>query len=225
MFKSTLWVLSGVVVGAVLMIGVMQFFKPSENKAVVSETVSPIPTPTFYFDPEKPPKDSLVGNILTLNGEVKWKGRVATESAVIKEVQKIQQGEELETGKNSKVVVEFPKVIKLSILPESKLEFGQTLPINLVFVQKLGAVEYQNMSQNDISIKAKRLLIDQEQPGDFLVAMDEEEDEITLNVRKGLTKVAYNNDDLVTQVVEVKEGERFIFDNENRDGQILNPKR
>lgn len=221
MAKNILFVIGGVVVGVVIMMGMSFVNGSSQNSAasVKPAASSPKPTPTFSFDPEIPPKESLVGNILSLNGEVRWKGRVATEAGVIKEVQKIQQGEELETGEDGKVVVEFPEVLKVTALPETHLNFAQTLPINLVLVQTKGSVEYQVVGESKLSVRSRHLLIESGN-GDLLVSIDEDNNLVTVSSRKGQSQIAFNDQDNLTNVVDLEEGKRFIFDDEEKAGKI-----
>lgn len=226
MLKNLMWVLGGLAVGVGLMALWVLIINPKINKAnqpISSQTAllkaSPQPSPTFIFNPAKPPKESVVGKILSLSGEVNWQDRLATEPAEIKSPREVLQGEEVETGKTGKVVLEFPEFVKMIILPKSKLEFAQTLPLNFVINQSLGSVEYTTYKK-DLSIRIKRLLVDKIDTGKLTVSLDEEEGIITAYSEEGTASAAYNSKEFDTQVVEIAEGERFIFDNDNRTGRL-----
>jgi hypothetical protein len=219
MIKSALWVLGGAVVGVVIMVVMIKLFKPESNKLESAVKLTPQPSQVFSFDPEKPPKDSLVGSILSFNGEVKWKGRVATEAAEINAPINIQQGEELETGEGGKVIVEFPQVLQLTMLEKSHINFAQTLPVNLVVVQSQGAVEYHNLGIKIFSVRVLHLLVEQGQ-GDMVVSINEDQPLVTVTVNKGAAKLAFNDKDNLTNVVELEAGERFIFNDEERTGSL-----
>jgi hypothetical protein len=219
MLKSVLWVLGGVGVGVVLMVVVAQLSKPAPSQSVSAVKASSQPSPTFFFDPEIPPKEALVGKILSFSGEVKWRGRAATEGAKLSEVRAIQQGEELETEEGGKVVVEFPDILQMTALEKSHLNFAQTLPVNLVVVQSQGIVDYHLIGDKKFSIRVLHLLVEQS-IGNIVISIDPDQPLMTVNVKKGYVKIAFNDKDNLTNVVEVKEGERFVFDDEEREGRV-----
>lgn len=171
------------------------------------------------FNPEKAPTESLQGKIATFSGIIKWQSRIATEAAEVDSLKEIQQGEQIETEISSNLIVEFPNIWRINILSNSKLEFAQTLPANLVISQKEGSAEYQKLGENVLSVRALHLLINQNQ-GDMVVIVDKDNNNVFINVKTGFVTAAYNDDENISRVVQVKTGQRLNFDDETREAVV-----
>lgn len=181
-------------------------------------------TPTISeesrFSIKEPPKDSKKGMVESMTGEVKWTSRVATEEAALDKPIQIQQGENLETGEEGEVVVKFTDIGIVKMFSKSEVSFIQTLPANFVFSQTKGSVIYSGEGQMPISIRTFHLLTVITQ-GVVELSISENEPIINIVVKKGKIKVAFNNLKYESQVLELREGEAYIFNDEKLQGDYL----
>lgn len=166
------------------------------------------------FSLEVAPSESLKGTIATMSGEVKWENRVATEAAVLKNFVGVEQGESLETGKDGVITVQFSDKAKITLGASSHVEIVQTLPVDLVFFQTLGQIEYIKTGDSNVSIRIKHLLI--ENAGDIEVLIDKVKPIVQVSVKSGSAKLAYNDSDNISQIVEVLNGETAAFNDDSR---------
>ncbi len=193
----------------------------------IKEPPSPKETKTTQvekLDPKElidnPPKNSIKGELTTLDGEVKWQSRAATESAAITELQPIQQGELIETGEDGTVEVSFENAITASLSEKSSLDFPQTLPDKFMFIQRSGEVLYTNSKDFALSVRS-HALISLLKNGSMKITIAEDEPVITVQNTEGIVEIAYNDSDLVSHIVTLESGETFSFDTEERTGEIL----
>lgn len=192
-------------------------FKPSTDPApVVQNSASPSATP-FSFSIDDPPTQTLQGQILNSSGEIKWQSRSATEAAQLTQKVPILQGEQLETGDNGHLTLQFPDVSQIRLNPESKLYVAQTLPANLLFDQKIGSATYQKLGQLPVSIRSGFLLIKQ---NEGILTVETDADYITVSVNQGSATIAYNDADFVSQLVEIKAGDQLIADRSARAVEV-----
>lgn len=182
----------------------------------LTEKPSPSGSPLSILTP---PSESLKAKVSSFTGKIKWQSRIATEAAEVDSLKEIQQGEQIETEVSSNLIVEFPNIWRINILSNSKLDFAQTLPANLVIAQKEGSAEYQKLGENVLSVRALHLLINQNQ-GDMVVIVDKDNNNVFINVKTGFVTVAYNDDENISQVVQVKTGQRLNFDDETREAVV-----
>jgi hypothetical protein len=166
------------------------------------------------FSLEKAPTQSLVGKIISMNGEVLYEPRLATESAKISSLQEVQQGESLSTGKDGEINLIFDKAAEIKISPNTTIGIIQTLPADLVFSQKIGTIEYKKLGEIPVSIRSYHLLI--ENDGNIKVSIAEEKPIVTVEVIKGSAKFAYNNINNDTRYLEVSAGKKLIFNDDTR---------
>ncbi|NMB56874.1 hypothetical protein GYA19_02975 [Candidatus Beckwithbacteria bacterium] len=171
------------------------------------------------FSLDKAPKDSLQGQISSLNNEVFWQSRIATQASAITVPQMIQQGELLKTGEKGEVKVEFTNVASVKLGSSSEVNFIQTLPVNLVLEQTQGQVEYQKVGQTPIAVRILHLLIEQDE-GKIIIDKIQDEAVIIVKIASGSAKIAFNDLDYNSQVVTLKAGEKFIFDDNTRTFDI-----
>ncbi len=182
--------------------------------------IAPSPMPSnFKFDPNIPPSQSLKATVSSLSGQIKWQSREATEPADIKTLSQVQQGEELVTGDGSQAYVEFSGIWKITLYPKSELEFSQTLPENLVLVQKSGSIFYQKLGNDTLSIRARHLLINQDS-GNLTVSFSEDYPVVVVETTDGTASISYEDSDNVSQKVELDKNQKLTFDDSTRTIRI-----
>lgn len=193
---------------------VVGYFKITQKISSIS--VPGLPSVSFSdlvklsrFSLEKAPSASLVGTITLMEGEVMHEERLATESAKITTPIPIQQGESLLTGVDGKIILTFEKAAEVNMFPETSVNIIQTLPANLVFYQTKGTATYIKLANIPVSIRTRRLLI--ENYGDITITMDKIEPVITITVNSGSATFAYNNLDNISQVLTVNEQKTLTF--------------
>lgn len=186
-----------------------------KEKAAV---VTPVSPKEKRFSIEPPPKEARIGTVSAMSGQILWESRIATQPAEIKDLKQVQQAETLETGKDGKVVVAFTDVASVTLSPDSKIEFLQTLPVNFVFRQSKGEINYAKKGTIPLSIRSLHLLMSFSD-GEYVINTDADKHSLELTIKKGSVKVAYNNLKYETQIVEIKEGEKYLFDDDKRIGE------
>lgn len=196
--------------GVVLMVFYTKFTEhkptPTPAKAVSNLT---------QFDPQKAPSESLKGAITSFSGIVKWQSRIATEAAQISFKVPIQQGEQIETEADGRATVEFQNVCSVRILPNSKVNFAQTLPTNLVMVQRQGSVEYQKLGEDNLSVRVLHLLIELNS-GDATISISQDQPQVFVYVKKGSITVAFNDAHNISQEITVKQDQELDFNDITR---------
>jgi len=196
------------------------FFKIKNNKDVV--VFSPIAETTTQktssFSLENAPTESLKGKITTMEGEINWQGRIATEPAKLSSPVAIQQGEKLITGEKSNLSLVFPDACLVEFSEKTEVDVIQTLPANIVFSQISGTGEYIKMGSYPVSIRIVNLLV--EEDGDMVVFIDPEEPIVTLTIKSGKAIVAYNDSDFISREVALVDGQTFIFNYDTRIGDL-----
>src|SRR5437016_1573059 len=113
---------------------------------------------TTKFSLKNAPSESSFGSIATMSGSVNWQSRAAIKFVPVKLNQKIQQGDELSTGNNGKVIVKIQNDALILLQPNTHINIIQLLPINFVFVQDKGEAEYVNSIRIPISVRNLDLL-------------------------------------------------------------------
>lgn len=169
---------------------------------------------------ESPPPQSLRGKITSISGEIMWQSRTATESAKLTSNPEVLQGEEFETQDDANISFGFPNVLIAAMRPKSKLRFAQTLPVNLVAVQEMGAVSYKQTGEIPVSVRVLGLLIRGDK-ADFTVSVDDKGRYVTVNVASGSIKIAYDDLQYVSYTKTFKSKVEIVFDNTTR--QVISP--
>ncbi|MDP3973767.1 MAG: hypothetical protein Q8P92_02955 [Candidatus Daviesbacteria bacterium] len=203
---------------AAVVVGIFTMFGAQSLKVKSNSNLDAQFTKTSLFSSDKAPRDSLVGNIVTLSGEVAWQSREATEPAKINSVRLIQQGEELKTATGS-ATINFENAAKLVISQNSEISFAQTLPANFVFVQNMGTVEYNRLGKIPLSIRVMHLLIDQDL-GDIMVSIDEDKQRVIVDVKNGKITAVFNDLEFNSKLFNVSEGKRLIFNDDTREAEV-----
>jgi hypothetical protein len=163
------------------------------------------------FSLAKAPSESLQGKIASFSGSVQWQSRVATQPATLKQPQTIQQGEELFTGKDGNIVVELSNGLRMSLLPNSHVNFIQTLPTSIVIKQDKGKVTYNNDVKSNLSVTSLSLLTSLPQ-GTMTLNVNSDQDTILNLLTSGVAQEAYNDTNNNTQVTNLTAGKTFSFD-------------
>jgi len=174
---------------------------------------------TTKFSLENAPSESLSGSIATMSGKVNWQSRTATKFALVKLNQKIQQGEELNTGNNGKVGVKIQNNALVLLQPNTHISIIQLLPINFVFAQDKGEAEYANTIQTPISVRSLDLL-SVITKGKAIITVDQKKQIVTVAVVQGSVKEAYQDLQQTNNVMNLNQGQTFVFDETNKIGTI-----
>ncbi len=168
------------------------------------------------FLPQNAPPQSIKGNVTDMSGSVSWQSRIATESAKLTTLRQIQQGEKLETGDDGNISVDFPNYANIKLLPESKIDFIQTLSANFVINQEKGSVAYTSLGRTHLSIRYLHLLTDM-QSGQISVNIDKNKPTVRVLIIKGQITAAYNDSENVSQEKTFSQGQQFTFDDKKRE--------
>lgn len=208
------------ILGIVIILAGFYYFlsKKTENTAITIPGILPTQK-TSSFSLVNAPSESLKGEISTMSGQILWQSRVATEEAQISSPQLIQQGEKLETGKNSALVLKYDGIVKVTFSPETAIDIIQTLPSNLVFSQDSGSAEYKNLgSTSVVSVRALSLLV--QNSGDISVSINPQRPIVTLVVKSGIATVAYNSLGFVSHEFTIPAGRTYTFNDHTRTGVL-----
>jgi hypothetical protein len=175
--------------------------------------------PQSLFSLEKAPADSLIGEIASISGKVAWQSRIAPVSILINAPLKLQQGEEVDTYSDGNATINFPKIATMSASFNTQLSFIQTLPENFVVWQKQGLADYNKNGEVQISVVALDLLINLDL-GQCSILVDKDTAKVTVSVKTGLATVAFNDSDNNTNVVSLKTGDQYVFDDNTKTGVV-----
>ncbi len=209
--KSVLIFVFSVLIGFSAVIVCLYPISTQNNKT------SNLPTIKTKFSLENAPGESLKGNIASFSGMVNWQSRTATIPAQLKGLQPVQQGEEINTGKDGQVTIQIPNATSFSLLSNSDINLIQTLPADIVISQNQGIVDYARLGTIPVSIHTLDLLV-QIDNGESVIAADKAKQIITVLVEKGSITAAYNNSQNISTLVPVQEGKKFIFHNDTKVG-------
>lgn len=207
-----------------LSIGVIcaYFFIFWQNKKEHAKIVSFLPekiTPAkSAFSLENAPTESLKATISTMSGEILWQSRTATRSeTLLSKDLLIQQGERLIASESGSLTLNFDLAGELMLFPDSEIEIVQTLPVNLVFKQTQGVVDYESKA-NTFAVLVNRLLVSFSNAA-ANVSVNDINGVITVKVYRGQVTAAYNDQDFISQKIILSQNESFVFDNEKKQGK------
>lgn len=192
---------------------VLLFPQPSKSQTNPN-LVSPIPT-TLPVSLDSPPSQSLEGNLATPSGSVSWQSRVATDSSPITKAQVIQQGESLEIGDKGSAKVDFNQIGSIFLNPKTKINFAQTLPVNLVLDLDSGSAQIARTGETPISVRGLHLLT-QIDSGQATISVDTDKHLITVIINSGSSTLAWTDLNDSTQTFNLDKGKKFIFDDDTR---------
>lgn len=171
------------------------------------------------FSLENPPSNSLKGQITTFSGDAFLQSRTASLPAELTSLQEVVQGENLVTKDKGTITVAFANRETLTIAPNSEIDFIQTLPANIVVAQQAGKIQYTKSSTVPFSITAFSLLVNQQQ-GTLTVLVDNKNKTATVEVKNGSVQLAYVDTDQNTQVVNLSQGQTFVYDATTQTGDV-----
>ena len=203
-----------------LLFFLIYFFLKSKS-AADTFFLSPLPQSplsTSAFSLQNSPSQSLKGQITSLTGEIHWQSRTASAAAKITSPVTVQQGEILTTGPQSKLSLSFPDTALLNFSPETAIEIIQTLPANLVFRQTQGEAEYLRLNSSPQAIRVKNLLVQND--GQTTISLHPSKPTVTVSVGSGSAQIAFNDPQLVTQLVSLPSGQTYLFNTDTRQGAL-----
>lgn len=179
----------------------------------VNNIVETVVTPPFSI--ENPPSESVKGTITGMSGEVLWQSRTASEASRITSPQAIQQGETIQTGDTGNLTVNFPNEAEIKALSQTQIDLVQTLPVNFVASIASGSAQFTKTGSAPITIRALHLLIKIVQ-GTLSLGVDEKNSLVNFSVINGSIQVAFNNLDLVSNVITFDQNQRHTFNDLTR---------
>ncbi len=203
-------------IGIALFLGYQKYRVTPQPTIITTKKVVMKP---YIFPLEKAPTESQIGSISSLQGEVYFQSRVATEPAQITEPMQVQQGEKVITGQTAKAVVQFPELIEATMSANTELEFIQTILSSPVILQTQGSVSYQKLGTISPNIRTMRLLTAINQ-GISIFSVDTDNSTVIIDVISGSVTVGFNDIDAITNQVTISADQQYIFDNELQQGRI-----
>ena len=217
--KYVLFIILALVVGLLAGGGIYywQHKTPTDPETVVTPVQNkPIGT---AFSLEQAPINSLRGEIISLTGIPYWESRIATEPAVLREEIAVQQGEKLIASDSGTITVKFASAGSVKLFPKSEIDIIQTLPVNLVFAQKKGKVEYTSLGSSPFSIRSFHLLLTIPK-GKVIMNVDDATESITAEVVEGEIIAAFNSPEFVSQTMSASAGQMVYFSDVTRRAEV-----
>lgn len=185
----------------------------TKTNGSITNIINNITKPGFSID--EAPSESIRGNIKDISGDVSWISRTATEGAKLASTTVLQQGEEIQTGENGNLLIEFPSESLIKVQPKTQIDFIQTLPVEFVTSIASGSATFTKISNVPVSIRAMHLLIRQNS-GELSIGIDSDKSIVNINVLSGSIRVAYNDLNLNSQVLDFSEGKKITFNDTTR---------
>lgn len=190
------------------------------RQTVIHNTSKPMPP--LHFSLAKAPSESLQGVIMSLSGDVLWQSRTATESVHVTEPRIVQQGEMIETEETGFAAVQLPAAVAITISPNTKIDFIQTLPVSIVLNQSDGEATYVKLgTKYPISVRIPRILLTDIDSGSCKIALDAINQIATIAVVDGQSRVAFNDASNVSNVITLERGAQLVFDEHAKTYSIL----
>jgi hypothetical protein len=213
MFKKIILFCFSIAAGALIIISGFLWVSPRNTQ------VLEIILPKSLFSLENAPANSLAGEIASISGKVAWQSRVAPVAILIDSPTKLQQGEEVDSYNNGNAMVSFSKVGTIAIFSNTQINFIQTLFQDFVISQKQGSADYSKTGENPLSVVALDLLVNINS-GESSIFVNKDTSTVTVNVKIGYATAAFNDRDDNTQVIPLKAGQQYIFDDNTKTGLI-----
>ena len=179
----------------------------TEKKEIVQE-----------FSLKNPPPESLIGRVASKSGEILLQPRLATEPASVKNIDKVLQGETIQTGDDGIITVLFDGASSVSLQHNSRIDFAQTIPSQFIYNQRVGTVHYTSNEKGQVSVRILHDLANLSSNTEADIAQDSSV--ITFSVHKGSLQLAFNNLDIVTNTIRIDEGNKYIYNDEERSGEL-----
>lgn len=212
MVKISLFIFSILVGGIIIVVGYL-WGAPRD-----SQILKPF-FPRTLFSIENAPSQSLFGKVVSVSGNVSWQSRTASFATLIKSWVKLQQGEEINVQNNGKATIDFPQVVKVTVLANTQLNFIQTLPANFVVKQAQGQSIYDKNGAIPLSVRALDLLVNVE-AGVCSISVDKDTKDIIVAVNSGSAMIAFSDTDNNTNILTINKGKQYLFNNDTKLGKI-----
>ena len=171
-------------------------------------------TPQSPLFQPNPPANALNGQITTLDGAAFRLARFAGDTAPAKIDDTIFQGESLITANKSAAEVTFPSI---DFSPISQVNFISTTADSFLLNQTGGTVDYTLSGTKPVSIKVLHLLIELK-TGIARVKINSFA--ITIDILSGSATLGYNSLDNVTQIHQLSESQRTVYNDTTRSVKI-----
>lgn len=169
--------------------------------------------PKTQFSIQNAPSQSLKGKTINLSGAVSYQSRAANFGLSITTQTDIVQGDSLSTLGNGKALVIFGKIGNVSLLPNTQVNFIQTLPQNFVVQQTEGLSIYQRAGKIPFTVRAFDLIVDLSDNSSVSIGVDKDKSIVTIDIQKGIANLAFTDLNNVSNVVNLTQGEKAIFNN------------
>lgn len=204
------------ILGAVVAVIFTVWRLPAVAPSVITQKQQ-VSVPKTTFSLEEAPSDSIRGTITSMSGGVWWMSRVATAPALLKKPVIVQQGDTLIASDEGKLTVQFASASAVMLSPQSEVDIVQTLPINLVFHQPKGSVQYTVSGTHPVSVRSLNMIV-HIGSGLMTIDTDPETGDIVLSQKEGSATIAYNSPAFVSKVWELAPGDVFEYSSVERRG-------
>lgn len=211
--KQSIIFLLAVIVGTLIMVIAATLTTSKKEKNVITPL-----SKGKSFSVLNPPSESISGKVMSITGDIDWQSRIATIPATVNDLSSVQQGEEIETQEKTNMAILFPLVGSLTISPNTHLSFVQTLPKNFVITESKGSVTYTKLGQYPLSIRTLHMLTSLNGRGE--VAVDPDNETVTITLIEGDGTVAFNDLDVLSNVVTIQGGDILFYDDKTRTTTI-----
>jgi hypothetical protein len=213
MLKTFALFIFSLIMGTIIAVFCYFWLSPKE-----SQIIKPF-LPKTLFSIENAPSQSITGIVESFSGNVAWQSRSANYATLINSPVKLQQGDEINVQDNGQAITSFPNIVKISISPNTQVNFIQTLKVNFVAEEKQGNAFYEKTGSIPVSIRAFDLLINLKN-GAFSISVDKESAMVVINVGSGSATAAYIDTDNNTQILTIKEKQKYQFNNDTKLGRV-----
>jgi len=201
-----------------LIIGFVVFGRAKASGKIPTITNNPSPTISkTKFSMASAPAESLRGIVTQLSGQVNWQSRIATSSAKLVDTVLIQQGENIATGDDGLLSVQFASVSAVMLSADTEVEVIQTLPISVVFNQLYGKAQYSVLADSPVAVRILNALVNIKS-GVVTIEIDGETGLVMLSQESGASTIAYNSPEFISKVWDIDASEGFEYNSVNRKG-------
>ena len=210
--KNLLIFLGYFLVGITLVFGLKQTVK------TINEQKLQTPIASHSFSLYSAPNNSLTGTVVSLNGDVEWESRTAIKASKIDKLIPIQQGESI-TTKEGNAKVNFSDTLNLNIFRNTKINFIQTLPQNIVVSQNSGLAEFKSYTK-PVTVRTINLITKMNNNSDMEISFSSTRPIVMITIKSGSAVVAYNDPYFITQIADISSGEIFYFNTSTKQADL-----
>ena len=164
-----------------------------------------------------PPQQSIGATLTVLNGIITEYSRNSTEAASISDSTRLVQGDSIESDATSSAQLVFDNNLYLEMGPSANLQFIDTIPSELLLWQQDGQIEYSSTaSATPITIRSLSLLTTIASSSATITVNAPKPRQITILSGLAPIKVAYQDKDANTHVVDLPPTTRAIYTHSTR---------